>query len=137
MKMSTLDIKEFAEKNKLSREDIAKILDSSIHSVNSWFSGSRNLPKVKERILRSYKVPIQGIEKNDNTQPLKSSYLEDIINDKNKIIELLERNDSMYKEIKQIKKTLEEVDKAVSLNGMLLDDIKEFWNDYLLQKSKS
>jgi len=58
--MNDLQLKKFAEDNNLSREDIAKILDSSIHTVNSWFSGSRNIPLSKQRILESYNVPVQS-----------------------------------------------------------------------------
>lgn len=49
-----LDIKEFATKHALGRSEIAEILDSSIHTVNSWFSGSRNMSKTKEKALIHY-----------------------------------------------------------------------------------
>lgn len=60
--MSDFNIKEFADKHRLTREDIAKIVSSSIHSVNSWFAGSRNFPKSKEKLLlQSVKHNVQDM----------------------------------------------------------------------------
>ena len=61
--MNELELKQFAEDNNMSREDIAKLLDSSVHTVNSWFAGSRNMPLSKLKILQSYNVPIQSMNK--------------------------------------------------------------------------
>lgn len=52
--MNKEELKTLAFKNELEREQIGEILGASIHTVNSWFSGSRNMPIVKAKILREY-----------------------------------------------------------------------------------
>ena len=104
--MSTLDIKEFAETNKLSREDIAKILDSSIHTVNAWFAGNRNLPKTKEKILKSYIVKVQSI--NVGTPTNEANYLIKSLEDKEKIIKLLEGTITMQEQLNKMQEKINE-----------------------------
>ena len=77
--MNSLELKIFSEKTGLSRVEIAKLLDSSIHSVNAWFSGSRNLPKSKSKILKNYNVSIQSIDIEDKEIKKETNIYEDRI----------------------------------------------------------
>lgn len=52
--MSQFDLKTFAEENNLSRKKISSELETSIHTVNSWFAGSRNIPKAKQKLLINF-----------------------------------------------------------------------------------
>jgi transcriptional regulator with XRE-family HTH domain len=50
--MDKEELNRFCDFYGLTREDVGKILGCSINTVNSWFYGSRNMPKIKVKILK-------------------------------------------------------------------------------------
>ncbi|MET6990057.1 helix-turn-helix domain-containing protein [Sediminicola arcticus] len=52
--MTKDELKELAYEYELTRENISEILGASIHTVNSWFEGRRNISRIKARHLKEY-----------------------------------------------------------------------------------
>lgn len=59
--MNKLELKEFRKNIGLERQDFADKLGISIHTLDSWESGKRNIPKTKIRLIKAvfdrYNVP--------------------------------------------------------------------------------
>jgi hypothetical protein len=68
----------------------------------------------------------------DNTEIKKDDRLED----KNKIIELLEQQVKSNNEIKELLQELKEMKRGVMINGVMISEVKEYLKEYFKTKTK-